>query len=141
DQAVRTGSFAAFLHVGADEVVGVLLENIVDVVEEVVGVVHSGVRVLLAGLAARDRVVIVIVAAAGALGLFLCHCAPPLLVRYPGHAGRLRDPAGDRLYLTLPTRVGARARPHPPALRRPCRGGAGGRSGDADARGASTRSR
>src|SRR6202022_4131371 len=65
-------SLAALLDVCADKVFGVLLQNIVDLVEQIVGLVGQ----LLATLLARGRAggqVVVIAAATAALGLLLSH--------------------------------------------------------------------
>ena len=65
-------SLSALLDVCADEVLGVLFQNIVDLIQQVVGVLGQ----LFATLLARGRAVsevVVIAAAATALGLLLGH--------------------------------------------------------------------
>src|SRR5690606_40759212 len=71
-------SLATFLHVGANEVFGVLFEHIVDLVEQVVGVLRQLLAPFLTGgVYAVDT--FVIVAAPGAFGLLLCHRSRPPL--------------------------------------------------------------
>src|ERR1700738_4961047 len=73
-------SLSALLDVCADEVFGVLFQNIVDLVEQIVGLIGQ----LLATLLARGRAggeVVVIAAVTAALGLLLRHCS---LLQRPG---------------------------------------------------------
>ena len=65
-------SLSALLDVRAHEVLGVLLENVVDLVEQVVGVLGQLLATLLAGGRAAGEVV-VLAAATATLGLLLSH--------------------------------------------------------------------
>src|SRR6202035_5019431 len=72
-------SLSALLDVCADEVFGALFQNIIDLVEQVVGLLGQ----LLATLLARGRAgggVVVIAAATAALGLLLGHAASCILI-------------------------------------------------------------
>src|SRR3984957_11750494 len=72
-------SLSALLDVCADEVFGVLFQNIVDLIQQVVGLLGQ----LLATLLARGRAgsgVVVIAAATTALGLLLGHAASCIVI-------------------------------------------------------------
>src|SRR5205807_10052897 len=67
-------SLSALLDVCAYEVFGVLFQNIVDLIQQVVGVLGQLLATLLARGRAGSGVVVIAAAATTALGLLLGHC-------------------------------------------------------------------
>src|SRR3954452_12206925 len=98
DPRVRVGRWllATLLDVGPDEVLGVLLEHVVDLVEDRVDVLAELLTTLLAGRRRVRPVLVVPAPAALALGLLLRHVCLLIARPDPDHPAPPRADPGRR---------------------------------------------